>query len=100
LATTSEAPVKEQSSKRSYILPAPRDIQEDTRQDKILKECEGYLKDSKRLREIAALKASGKNSYWLDKSYGHFQKVFEETGSIQEEARSTTQERAFENSMH
>jgi hypothetical protein len=42
------------------VSPIPRDIQEDQRQDKILKECEEYLKDSRRLREIAALKATGK----------------------------------------
>jgi hypothetical protein len=33
---------------------------EEDHQDKILKECEKYLKDSRRLREIAALKATGK----------------------------------------
>jgi hypothetical protein len=32
----------------------------DDRQDKILKECDEYLKDSRWLREIAALKATGK----------------------------------------
>ena len=42
------------------VSPVPRDIQEDQRQDKVLKECEEYLKDSRRLREIAALKATGK----------------------------------------
>jgi hypothetical protein len=42
------------------VSPIPRDIQEDQRQDKILKDCEEYLKDSRRLREIAALKATGK----------------------------------------
>jgi len=42
------------------VSPIRRDNQEDQRQDKILKECEEYLKDSKRLREIAALKATGK----------------------------------------
>jgi hypothetical protein len=42
------------------ISPIPRDNQEDLRQDKILEECEEYLKDSRRLREIAALKATGK----------------------------------------
>jgi hypothetical protein len=41
------------------ISPVPRDNQNDQRQDKILKECEEYFKDSKRLREIAALKATG-----------------------------------------
>jgi hypothetical protein len=43
------------------VSPIPRDNQEDQRQDKVLKECEEYLKDSKRLREIAALKATGKS---------------------------------------
>jgi hypothetical protein len=38
----------------------PRDIQEADRRDKILEECEEYLKDSRRLREIAALKATGR----------------------------------------
>jgi len=42
------------------VSPVPGDNQEDQRQDNILKECEEYLKDSKRLREIAALKATGK----------------------------------------
>jgi len=42
------------------VSPIPRDNQEDQRQDKVLKECEEYLKDSRRLREIAALKATGK----------------------------------------
>jgi len=42
------------------VSPVPRDNQEDQRQDKILQKCEDYLKDSRRLREIAALKATGK----------------------------------------
>jgi hypothetical protein len=42
------------------VSPIPRDNQDDQRQDKILEECEEYLKDLKRLREIAALKATGK----------------------------------------
>jgi hypothetical protein len=42
------------------VSPTPRDNQEDERQDKILEECEEYLKDSRRLRDIAALKATGK----------------------------------------
>jgi hypothetical protein len=45
---------------RRTVSPVPMDNQEDQRQDKILKECEEYLKDSRRLREIAALKATGK----------------------------------------
>jgi hypothetical protein len=42
------------------VSPTPRDNQEDPRKDKILEECEEYLKDSRRLREIAALKVIGK----------------------------------------
>jgi hypothetical protein len=49
------------SSVGDTVSPIPRDIQEDQRQDKLLEECEEYLEDSKRLREIAALKASGKS---------------------------------------
>jgi len=45
--------------------PILGDNRENRRQDKILKECEEYLKDSKRLREIAALKATGKTSTGL-----------------------------------
>jgi hypothetical protein len=47
-------------SKGETVSPIPRDKQEDQRQDKILKECEEYLRDSKRLREIASLKATGR----------------------------------------
>jgi len=47
-------------SVRRTISPIPRDDQEDQRQDKIREVCEEYLRDSKRLREIAALKATGK----------------------------------------
>jgi hypothetical protein len=46
--------------KERTVSPTARDNQEDQRQDKILEECEEYLKDSRRLREIAALKATGK----------------------------------------
>jgi len=53
--------IPEEASKVGRIVsPIPGDNQEDQRQDKILEECEEYLKDSKRLREIAALKATGK----------------------------------------
>jgi hypothetical protein len=49
-----------QPDKRKSISPVPRDIQEDLRRDQVLIECEEYLKDSRRLREIAALKATGR----------------------------------------
>jgi hypothetical protein len=42
------------------ISPVPRYIQEDIRRDQVLIECEEYLKDSRRLREITALKATGR----------------------------------------
>jgi hypothetical protein len=45
---------------RKSVSPVPRDNQEDQRRDTILKECEEYLKDSRRLREIAGFKATGK----------------------------------------
>jgi hypothetical protein len=52
-------PEKVPSTERT-VSPIPRDNQEDRRQDKILEECEEYLKDSRWVREIAALTASGK----------------------------------------
>jgi hypothetical protein len=42
------------------ISPVPRDIQEDNSLDQVLRECEEYLKESRRLREVTALKAKGK----------------------------------------
>jgi hypothetical protein len=50
---------------RGSVSPQPRDIQEDQRQDRILKECEEYLNDSRQLREIASLKAKGRTSTGL-----------------------------------
>jgi hypothetical protein len=41
------------------IIQKEHTAKEEDRQDKILKECEEYLKDSRRLRDIAALKATG-----------------------------------------
>jgi len=57
--TTSEPFDKEQPDKRKSILPVPRDIQEESRQDQVLEECEEYHKESRRLREIVALKSKG-----------------------------------------
>jgi hypothetical protein len=46
------------------IIPGAQDSKDqeskEDHQDKILKQCEEYLNDSRRLREIAALKATGK----------------------------------------
>jgi len=42
------------------VSTTPRDLTEDRRVDKILNDTERYLRDSRRLREIAALKVSGK----------------------------------------
>jgi hypothetical protein len=59
-----EHTTKEVSDPEIQITPEFQDseVQEskEDHQDKILKECEKYLKDSRRLREIAALKATGK----------------------------------------
>jgi hypothetical protein len=57
-ATTSGEFDKEQLRQKS-ISPVPRDIQEETRQDQVLKECEEYLRESRRLRDIATLKSKG-----------------------------------------
>jgi len=56
---TSEPFDKEQSDKRKSISPVPRDIQEESRQYQVLEVCEEYLKESRRLREIVALKSKG-----------------------------------------
>jgi hypothetical protein len=42
------------------ISPTPRDIQEDTRQDRVLREAEEFLRKSSRLREVTALKTTSK----------------------------------------
>jgi hypothetical protein len=47
--------------KRS-ISPAPREIPEESRQDQVLKECEEFLRDSKRQREVTNLKVSGRTN--------------------------------------
>jgi len=50
---------------RETVSLGSRDIQEEDRQDKILKECEDFLGDSGRQRKIAALKATGRTSTGL-----------------------------------
>jgi len=50
---------------RKTTSPDPRDIQEEDRQDKVLRECEEYLRDSRQQRKIAALKATGRTSTGL-----------------------------------
>jgi hypothetical protein len=41
------------------IPPVPRDIPEESTQDQVLKECEEYRKESRKLRDIACLKSNG-----------------------------------------
>ena len=50
---------KEKSEIQKSISPVPRDLQEDDRQDQLLEVCEEYLKESRRLRDIVALKQKG-----------------------------------------
>jgi len=38
---------------KKTMSPVPRDIQEDKRQNQVLKECEEYLQESRRLRSVA-----------------------------------------------
>lgn len=47
------------------MSPDPRDNQEEERWDKVLGECKDFLRSSRRLREVAALKASGRTSIGL-----------------------------------
>jgi len=57
--TVFKEPVEKQSDKPISISPVPRVIQEDTRQDQRLKECEEFLSDTRRLRDIATLMSEG-----------------------------------------
>jgi len=41
------------------VSPQPRDIQEESRRDQVLRECEEFLKKSRRERDIATLKSKG-----------------------------------------
>jgi len=59
-ATGKENPIYEEVKVPRGVSSTPRDLEEDKRTDTILDECEEYLKDSRRLREIAALKATGR----------------------------------------
>jgi hypothetical protein len=45
---------------KEFISPEPRDTQEDERRNRVLKGCEQFLMNSKRLRGVAKLKSSGK----------------------------------------
>jgi hypothetical protein len=47
------------SGAHSAVSSTPRDNQEDQRKDQVLKECEEFLRNSKRQREIANLRATG-----------------------------------------
>jgi len=48
------------TERKETISPTPRDTPGNERQDRVLKKCEEFLKDSPRLRDIAALKSKGK----------------------------------------
>jgi hypothetical protein len=50
-----EVPVR-----RVSVSPIPRDQQEDQRRDQVLKECEVFLRNSKKQREVESLKGSGR----------------------------------------
>jgi len=59
-ATGRKSPVPEEVKVPRGVSSTPRDLEEDKRTDTVLKECEEYLRDSRRLRELAALKATGR----------------------------------------
>jgi len=58
-------PEEPETVDRKTTSPDPRNIPEKDRQDKILRECEEYLRDSRQQRKIAALKATGRTSTGL-----------------------------------
>jgi hypothetical protein len=57
-----ELPIPQITKTPLVVPPEPRDIQEENRQDKILADCEQYLLESRRHRNIVTLKAKGKSS--------------------------------------
>jgi hypothetical protein len=79
-------------SEGKTVSPIPRDNQEDQLQDKVLKECEEFLKDSRRLREIAALKATGKTLTGLINPTAISKKTSKEKGLTSEEASCIAKE--------
>jgi len=55
------------TERKETISPAPRDTPGNERQDRVLEECEEILKDSQRLRDIAASKSKGKTQTgWIN----------------------------------
>jgi len=58
-ATEEKDPVPGEAEVPRGVSAIPRDLDEDKRTDNILKECAEYLRDSRRLREIAARKTKG-----------------------------------------
>jgi len=60
IATEKKSSVPQEVKVPREVSSTPRDLEEDQRIDTTLKECEEYLRDSRRLRKIAALKATGR----------------------------------------
>jgi len=52
---------EEVPSVRRIVSPTPRDIQEDTRQDRVLKECEEFLQESRKLRTQVSTRMKKRN---------------------------------------
>jgi len=50
------------SNTEGTVSPVPSNSQEEKKQDQVLKECEDFLQESKKQREVAALKISGRTS--------------------------------------
>jgi len=48
------------TERKETISPTPRDTPGNERQDRVHKECEEFLKDSRRLHDIAVVKSKGK----------------------------------------
>jgi len=76
-------PEESETVNRETVSPDTKDIQEEDRQDKVLRECEDYLRDSGQQREIAALKASGRTSTGLINPTADSKKILKRKGRSQ-----------------
>jgi hypothetical protein len=60
--STLQTPVLEEPTGLQSASPIPKDLAEELRRDTVLKECEQYLRKSRKLRDIVATKSKGKKA--------------------------------------
>jgi len=77
---------------RETVSPDPKDIQEEDRQDKVLRDCEEYIRDSRQQTEIAALKASGRTPTGLINPTSDSKKILRRKGRRQSKSTRNDKE--------